>query len=294
VANVLQTRPQYHETAINVAPVARRRARPYRTDTLSAELTNVRREYDELRRTLYDAAQVQRRLCGPRKLHRGAFEIACEIFPLRHLSGDFISLTEMNDDEIFFAIGDIAGKGIAAAMWFSFVMSLIRLSHARTSDPAEALTVINRDLMESGLEPPLASLFLGRLNTKTGQLAYCNAGHPPALLLRASEQPETLSIGGPILGALPKARFANGDATLQPGDYLLAYSDGIPECRNATGSEFGVSNLVEAASCTSVDAAESALFSVLAATAKFSGTQPREDDMAIIAIYRGQETESRI
>jgi sigma-B regulation protein RsbU (phosphoserine phosphatase) len=248
----------------------------------------VRREYDDLRRTLYDAAQVQRRLCGPRKLHRGDFQIACEIFPLRHLSGDFISLCEV-ENEVLFAIGDIGGKGIAAAMWFSYLMSLIRLTRARTESPAEAVSGINLDLMESGLEPPLVSLFLGRLNTETGHLTYCNAGHPPALVLRASNDSQKLSDGGPILGALSDARFHNGIANLLPGDYLIAYSDGIPECRNAAGAEFGTHNLLQAASSVTINDANSVLFSVLAATAKFSGAQPREDDMAVIAIHRGQK-----
>ena len=91
-----------------------------RNRALEDQLAALRRENDDLHRTLFEAAHAQRKLCGPRYLRRDSFEIASEIFPVRHLSGDFISIFDFEDDLVF-AIGDIAGKGLSAARTWRFL-----------------------------------------------------------------------------------------------------------------------------------------------------------------------------
>src|SRR5438874_10748982 len=213
---------------------------------LEDQVAELRREYDDLRRVMYEAAQVQRRLCGPRYLRCESFEIASEIFPVRHVSGDFISLFELENDLVF-AIGDIAGKGLSAAMWFTHILGLLRMQVTALESPAAALSAINRDLLQTSLDFPVTSLLLGRLNVRSGEITYCNAGHPPGLLLRSDGLVDHLSDGGPLLGAIEEASFANGKTTLRQGDTLLGYSDGIAECRNPAGSEFGIESLLLAA-----------------------------------------------
>ena len=252
---------------------------------LEDQVAELRREYDDLRRVLYEAAQVQRRLCGPRYLRCESFEIASEIFPVRHVSGDFISVFELESDLVF-AIGDIAGKGLSAAMWFTYIMGLLRMQVTALGNPAVALSAINRDLLQTGLEFPLTSLLLGQLNVSSGEITYCNAGHPPALLLRGDGRVDQLGEGGPLLGAIAGASFANGKTTLRPGDTLLGYSDGIAECRNPDGSDFGVERLLAAAQLPCGSAASSTLFSVLGAAEDFAASRPREDDMALIVVRR--------
>src|SRR5437763_13505240 len=103
------------------------------------------REFESLRQDLLEAAQVQRRLNGPRELRRGSYEIACETFPVRYISGDFCTVFDVGHRTVF-ALGDIAGKGLTAGMWFTQVVSTVRIHAASKSDPAEAMTAINRDL----------------------------------------------------------------------------------------------------------------------------------------------------
>jgi len=259
-----------------------------RNRVLEDQLATLRREHDDLRRTMYEAAQVQRKLCGPRLLRREPFEVASEIFPVRHLSGDFISVFELGTDLVF-AIGDIAGKGLSAGMWFTHVVGMVRLQIEALGDPAAALSAINRDLLQTRLELPLTTLLLGRLNLQTGQVTYCNAGHPPALLFRDDGHVEDLREGGPLLGVLAGACFANGRTTLRPGDTLLGYSDGIAECRNENGAEFGAERLAAAAQVSRGSSASGTLFSVLGAAEDFAGSQSREDDMALIVVRRADE-----
>src|SRR5713226_8536427 len=145
-----------------------------RNRVLEDQLATLRRDHDDLRRTMYEAAQVQRKLCGPRLLRREPFEIASEIFPVRHLSGDFISVFELSTNLVF-AIGDIAGKGLSAGMWFTHVVGMVRLQIEALGDPAAALSAINRNLLLTRLELPLTSLLLARLTLNTGEITYCNA-----------------------------------------------------------------------------------------------------------------------
>ena len=252
---------------------------------LEDQLASLKREHDDLRRAMYEAAQVQRRLCGPRHLRAGSYEFASEIFPVRHLSGDFISLLQLEGDLVF-AIGDIAGKGLMAAMWFTQVIGMIRRQMSVLGDPAAALSSVNRDLLLTGLDVPLTTLFLARVNLDSGDLTYCNAGHPPALLIRENSDFQELGAGGPVLGAISRALFVNGSARLCPGNTLLAYSDGIPECRNESGTEFGAKGLLSAARAFSDCKPSVMLFSVLAAVENFAGRQRREDDVALIVLHR--------
>src|SRR5213078_2577915 len=143
VASVAQIRSQYRNrrntsSSENVQAAGRTRHR-----ALQDQLASLKREHDDLSRSVYEAAQVQRRLCGPRHLRAGGYEFASEIFPVRHLSGDFISLLQLEGDLVF-AIGDIAGKGLTAGMWFTHVVGMIRRQMSVLGDPAAALSSVNR------------------------------------------------------------------------------------------------------------------------------------------------------
>src|SRR5207245_10752057 len=156
-------------------------------------------------------------------------------------------------------------------------------------DPASTLIVINPDLLRTRLVIALSTLFLVLLDTATGEITYCNAGHPPAFLMRGEGLVESLSEGGPILGVLSSASFTNGKTAMLPGDTLVGYSDGALECRNSFGDEFGSDGLVATACNSSSFAAGVTLFSVLAAVEDFTGSQRREDDISLIVAHRAPQ-----
>jgi sigma-B regulation protein RsbU (phosphoserine phosphatase) len=253
--------------------------------TLEAQLADLQQKHGRLHRALFDAEQVQRKLCAPGESRLGSFDIASEVFPVRYLSGDFYDVVEVNGRTAL-AVGDIAGKGIVASLWFAHMVSLVRVHVAANPDPATAMEAINRDLMQLRIEPPMASLFLGWLDSNSGELFYCNAGHPPSLVLRREGTVDALGEGGPVLGVLVGARFEAGRAAIQPGDTLIGYSDGILECRNCTGEEFGTERLLEAAHRTQGGSAKTMLFSILGAVQDFAGSCPREDDFTLMVARR--------
>lgn len=276
MASVAQLRAEHQKRSTD-------RRRP-RRHVLVEQLASLKRENDDLNRAMFEAAQVQRRLCGPRYFRTGSYEFASEIFPVRHLSGDFISVMQL-DGDLVFILGDIAGKGLMAGMWFTHMVGMIRREISEHGDPAAALTAVDRNLLLTGVEFPLTTLFLGQLNPETGQLTYCNAGHPPSLLIRENEV-EELSEGGPVLGVISGAPFVNGSTRLNPKDTLLAYSDGIAECRNESGIEFGTEQLLNAAKTFSSLSPNAMLFAVLAAAENFMASRHREDDIALLVLRR--------
>jgi sigma-B regulation protein RsbU (phosphoserine phosphatase) len=256
--------------------------------SVRAELDVMRREHARLQQAIYEAAQVQRRLCAPRELVWGNFEIAGEIFPVRHLSGDFFKVLKL-DSVLGLAVGDIAGKGLSAGIWQAHLMGLMQRCARRQSDPAEAIAEVNRELFQEGDERPLIALFFARLNPRESELSYCNAGLPPPLLIGLNNVVERLEIGGPMLGALEAARFNAGKVRLNPGDMLMAYSDGVTECRNRQDEEFETERLSAAARAVRGASANQALFSTLAKVLDFADACPPADDLTLLVVrHRGE------
>lgn len=257
------------------------------TRSLRDELDGVRREHAKLQQAVYEAAQIQRRLCAPRELVLGEFEIAGEIFPVRHLSGDFFKVMKL-DSALGIAVGDIAGKGLTAGIWQAHLMDLVQRCAGTYALPADAVAAVNRYLCRDQNEPPIMGLFFGRLDPESGELAYCNAGLPPPLLLRSDKSVEKLEKGGPMLGALKESKYEAGSVCLNPGDMLLAYSDGLTECRNSQDEEFEVVRLTAAAKAIGGARANQVLFSTLGAVLNFADTCSPEDDLTLLILRRNE------
>lgn len=255
--------------------------------SLTDEVLALRREQARLQQAIFEAAQVQRRLCAPRELIRGEFEIAGEIFPVRHLSGDFFKVMEL-PTVLGLAVGDIAGKGLTAGIWQTHVLGLIQRAARWHSDAADAVAEVNRELCQDQGERPMTALFFARLDPQGNELAYCNAGLPAPLLIRQNGTVERLEVGGPILGALQGAEFRSGKVRLNPGDLLIASSDGVTECRNSRDEEFGMERLSAAAEAVRGASANQALFATLAAVLDFADACPPGDDLTLLVVRRGE------
>ena len=251
---------------------------------LQQKLETLQRDYAELNTAIFAAAQVHRRLCAPSLLRHGAFDVATETFAVRHLPGDFVSVEETRDGLVL-ALGDIAGKGLAAGMWVTHLIGLLRTHTAASTDPEAIVAAINRDTARLSAVEPLSTLFVARLS-RTGDLDYTSAGHPPALLLRRNGQLELLSDGGPVLGVVPAAVFERGTVKLRGGDLLLACSDGILESFNEAEQEFGNMRLQTELRRAQRGSAEAVLFSVLGAVQDFAAPRPLTDDMTLMVVKR--------
>jgi len=251
---------------------------------LEQKLAAVQKDYADLHTALFEAAEVHRRLCAPRLVRHGAFEIASEIFALRQLPGDFFTVQEV-ESGLVFALGDVCGKGLAAGMWVPYLAGLVGTHAAATLEPQTIATAVNHDFCRMP-SVPLASLFLAKLDAFTGRLEYTSAGHPPALLLRADGQMQALTEGGPLLGVLPAASFVQGRIELGPGDVLVAYSDGVLDSLNSLGDDFGYERLRSHLRQSGKSNAGEIVFSMLGAVQDFAAGHPVADDISLIVVRR--------
>src|SRR6185503_17879757 len=286
----------------------RRPSATARRQELELKLTDLQQHYAELRTEIFEAAQVHRRLCAPRHLRFGNFEVASEIFAVRHLPGDFFTVQQQFDGVVF-ALGDICGKGLAAGMWTTHLVGLLGARMAVNTTLEGIVAGVNRDICLLKSFMPLVSLFIAKLDPRTGIVKYCSAGHPPAFLLRANGELELLSDGGMLLGVVAAAPYTCGSFTLAEGDVLLVYSDGITESQNGEGEEFGNARLEDQlrraagvfgdrsagtqtpATGLTADGvlshgrtADGMLFSVLGAVQDFAAACPLVDDMTLAVI----------
>jgi len=251
---------------------------------LQARLAALEREFSELQQAVYSAAQLQRTLCAPRLVRRGRFEIASEIFPVRHLSGDFYQVLDFGG-ATGLVVGDIAGKGLSAGLWLTHLTGLVRMLF-QSADPAAAAAAINHELWKVQPDTPMVALFLAWLDHHRGELVYCNAGQPEPLLLHSDGSTQTLDAGGPVLGAVQSAPFSCGRILLAPGDTLVVSTDGILECRNARDQEFRAAGLLLAARRADRSSASNLLFSLFGAAQDFAGSRPPVDDLTLMVLHR--------
>jgi sigma-B regulation protein RsbU (phosphoserine phosphatase) len=247
------------------------------------------RERIDLHAQLFDAVQIQRKLSGPRGLRRGDLQFASEVFAARFLSGDFTTLSQ-DGSKVLAVLGDIAGKGVAAGMWFTHLAGLLQSYGRPDFDPGRIAWEINRHLCYLRPVAPFVTAFFAQIDCDSGAITYCNAGHCPPIVLRRDGRTDLLEEGGPLLGALEGAEFQSGELMLEPGDTLVAYSDGVLECRNNAGEEFGLDRLMASFLETKQQSAQATLMMLLAAVQDFAQGNPLLDDVSLTLIQRDAET----
>jgi sigma-B regulation protein RsbU (phosphoserine phosphatase) len=252
---------------------------------LQEDVYSLLRERADLHAQVFDAAQIQRKLSGPRMLRSGDLQFASEVFAARFLSGDFTTLSQ-SGSRILTVLGDIAGKGIAAGMWFTHLAGLLQTCGHPDPDPSRIAAEINRHLCYLRPVAPFVTAFLALIDCDLGKLTYCNAGHFLPILLRANGKTSLLDMGGPLLGAIEGAEYQSGELLLSPGDTLVAYSDGVLECRNSSEEEFGVDRLMAALRQAERRSANDTLMTLLAAVQDFANGRPLTDDVSLTVIQR--------
>jgi sigma-B regulation protein RsbU (phosphoserine phosphatase) len=271
--------------ALNTAVPPREQKKAHKPSVEALEIQVASLEHDRrvVYQELFEAAQVQRRLSGPRYMERAGFEIASEVFPVRHLAGDFITTIDVHG-QTWIALGDIEGKGLSAAMWFTHLVSLIRCHALADPKVDKVMAQVNADLCGLQPSPPLTAMVLIAIDGQDHRIEYCNAGHPAPLTVRADGSVEKLEVGGPLLGVLAAASYESATCELRPGDLLLGCSDGVFECHNVNDEEFGSARVLHQARERANDSARAILFSILGAVQDFAGDTARHDDISVLVL----------
>jgi len=244
---------------------------------------------EELRRLQDDlemAGRIQRALLPPQTLAVHGWDVHYRYEPVGPVSGDYCDLIVVSQpsSELFFLLGDVAGKGVAASLLMSHLHAMFRSLVTVGQPLAEMLTLASRLFCESTAAGQYATLIAGRADS-TGHVELAGAGHPPALLLGNAGVTRIESSGFP-LGMFSDAHFTTRTIDLRPGDALLFYSDGVTESRSASGEEFGVARLARLAENRRGTAPADLVAACFAEVRSFSGAQPRTDDITLMALRR--------
>lgn len=188
------------------------------------------------------AREVQQALF-PREFPRdGGLEFSAVCVPARGISGDYYDVMRLPDGRVVFAIADVSGKGISAAILMSNLHAVLRILAASGQTPGEICSQLNRHLYQVTMDSRFATIFYGEWNPARGSLRYFNAGHLAPILLRPGEAVR-LEAGGPPLGVFPESEHPVGEVTLLPGNLLALFSDGVTEAGIDRGEPFGESRL---------------------------------------------------
>src|SRR6267378_2271228 len=203
-------------------------------------------EKQRLETQLEVARQVQLELLPARDPQLEGFDISAYNFPTEEVSGDYYDWVRIYDDQIGIVIADVAGKGVPAALLMAFLRASLRAATHTGYSPNISMSKVNYLLWESIERNQFVTAFYGLLDATNGTLAYSNAGHNPPLLLNVDGSARFLEQGGVPLGMFRDTRYYEFYLTLEPGQVLVLYTDGVTEANNPEEEEFGRDRLVEA------------------------------------------------
>src|SRR5262249_36097337 len=163
-----------------------------------------------------------------------ACDLHATMLPAQTVGGDFYDYFWLDAGRLGLVIGDVSGKGVPAALFMAMTRTLLRATALTGIDPGECLVRVNRQLLHDSSSSLFVSIFYGILDTGSGVLRYAVGGHPWPYLLRDGEA-QALEGRGFLVGVLKEAAFETWQQHLRPDDFLILYSDGVTEARNASG-----------------------------------------------------------
>lgn len=203
-------------------------------------------EKQRLETQLEVARQVQLELLPARDPQLEGFDISAYNFPTEEVSGDYYDWVRLYDDQIAIVIADVSGKGVPAALLMAFLRASLRAATHIGYATHISMSKVNYLLWESIERNQFVTAFYGVLDAANRTLAYSNAGHNPPILIDAEGKAHFERRGGVPLGMFRDSRYYEYYATIDPGQMLVLYTDGVTEAMNLAGDEYGPERLVEA------------------------------------------------
>ena len=259
----------------------------------NAELTSAiaveigRRE--KLNREIEIAREVQERLFPQRLPEIAGLDYFGRCRTALGVGGDYYDFLALPDGKLGVALGDVSGKGIAAALTMASLQASLRADAMRAgNDIAGLITRVNQMLYDASTEDRYATLFYAQYDPATRRLSYVNAGHCPPILLRNPAKNGSVErldqAGGTVVGLLKDCAYEQSEASLAPGDLLVIYTDGFSEAMNPDLTEWGEERLIESiVGCAGLPA-QGGIARIMEAADAFAAGAPQSDDMTLVVL----------
>ena len=219
----------------------------------------------------------------------GGWEFAATYQPARQVGGDFYDFifAEDNRDEMQLVVADVTGKGVPAALFMASCRTTIRAESVRGVGPAATLSRANRVIALDTRYPLFITAFCAQLRAGSGSVTFANGGHEKPLLLRAkSGACQALESHDPLLGFTENVQYEEHSIAVEDGDFLVIFTDGVTEARNAQGEFYGDDRLQKTIESQTWASAEELLEGILASIEEFSGESPAADDLTLVVARR--------
>ena len=265
-------------------------------DTLSAEaalaIENARLYREALDKAKFEqelkvAAAIQQSLLPASNRTGSFFTTAAASVPCRAVGGDFFDYVDLQTGAFGFILGDVAGKGSPAALLASALLGMFSAEATYQNSAAPLITRLNHGLFRRAIEARFLTTFYGILGPD-GSFLYCNAGHNPPFLISSSGA-RRLETGGVVLGLFEQATFHEEAVALQPGDFIVAFSDGVSEAMNEAGDEFSDDRLLACIDANRTKEPQAIVDALLSDVRAFCGEAPQSDDVTLVMVrYDGR------
>jgi len=252
----------------------------------NARLVKKERERLRMEQELATARLIQQALLPKSFQQFSHFQVSGTNQSCLAVGGDYFDLMELNADQTAFVIADVCGKGLGAALVTAMLQGTFS-AMTLGQEPARICAHVNRFMCARSEVKRYATLFFGILHT-SGRLEFINAGHLPPLLVRADRVESVFPARCIPLGLFPDTEFKAGSSTLEPGDTLVLYTDGVNEAMNPQGKQFGTDRLREVAAQHASARIEELQAGILTAVEKFTQGAPQADDLTLLILrYHG-------
>ena len=209
--------------------------------------------------------------------------------PAKEVGGDFYDFGMIDDNHLFILIADVSDKGIPAALFMMSTKILINYRAKKGGSPAEILTDVNRQISEDNDEMMFVTVWMGILDLTTGNLKCTNAGHEYPFIRTQDEGFKVYKDKrGVMVGVDPDLRYEDYELTLNKGDVIFVYTDGVPEATNASDDMYGMERLEETLNSIEDKTPEGILKGVREDVDKFAENTTQFDDLTMLCVeYKG-------
>ena len=247
-----------------------------------ARLNEIEEAERAMAKDMQQAALIQKALLPSEPPAVPGLDISGATTACRTVGGDYFDFLRFPDGQIGMLVGDVAGKGMPAALLMSSLQARVQVLFEEAGDLARKIGRLNKAVCSNCPDNRFITFFMTVADPDTGELVYTNAGHNPPLLVRAAGGFEKLGGGGVILGILPMASYTESSMRMKPGDVLVLFSDGVTEAADPSDEDFGEERLAALVASMRERPAAEIVEAIESAVSEFTQGAPAADDITVV------------